>query len=159
VVRTRRKEYPNYINIFITVFFATWYLSAEWLPLGAHNSGLANFLLSQELRLILLALMSMVRYYEQILRWALGEQAQVPLHPCGDFAFGLLVWQGWIRSWGSSRAEQKSPGVENFRQTTFWQKCPALFPGAGKEFMPSLNEGSFLLMPTSMPHTGISHEP
>jgi Cu(I)/Ag(I) efflux system membrane protein CusA/SilA len=25
----------------------------------------------------------------------------------------------------------------------------------GKEFMPSLNEGSFLLMPTSMPHTGI----
>lgn len=25
----------------------------------------------------------------------------------------------------------------------------------GQEFMPSLNEGSFLLMPTSMPHTGI----
>jgi Cu(I)/Ag(I) efflux system membrane protein CusA/SilA len=25
----------------------------------------------------------------------------------------------------------------------------------GEEFMPSLNEGSFLLMPTSMPHTGI----
>ena len=26
----------------------------------------------------------------------------------------------------------------------------------GKEFMPSLNEGSFLLMPTSMPHSGIA---
>jgi Cu(I)/Ag(I) efflux system membrane protein CusA/SilA len=26
----------------------------------------------------------------------------------------------------------------------------------GKEFMPSLNEGSFLLMPTSMPHAGIA---
>lgn len=26
----------------------------------------------------------------------------------------------------------------------------------GEEFMPSLNEGSFLLMPTSMPHTGIA---
>ena len=25
----------------------------------------------------------------------------------------------------------------------------------GQEFMPSLNEGSFLLMPTSMPHSGI----
>lgn len=25
----------------------------------------------------------------------------------------------------------------------------------GKEFMPSLNEGSFLLMPTSMPHSGV----
>src|SRR5690606_29957465 len=28
------------------------------------------------------------------------------------------------------------------------------FPGVGKEFMPSLNEGSFLLMPTAMPHAG-----
>src|SRR5690606_39223091 len=25
----------------------------------------------------------------------------------------------------------------------------------GKEFMPSLNEGSFLLMPTSLPHAGV----
>jgi Cu(I)/Ag(I) efflux system membrane protein CusA/SilA len=31
---------------------------------------------------------------------------------------------------------------------TIWQTT-------GKEFMPSLNEGSFLLMPTSMPHAGI----
>ena len=31
---------------------------------------------------------------------------------------------------------------------TIWQST-------GKEFMPSLNEGSFLLMPTSMPHAGI----
>jgi Cu(I)/Ag(I) efflux system membrane protein CusA/SilA len=30
-----------------------------------------------------------------------------------------------------------------------------IWRGMGQEFMPSLNEGSFLLMPTSMPHTGI----
>ena len=30
------------------------------------------------------------------------------------------------------------------------------FPGIGKEFMPSLGEGAFLLMPTSMPHAGIA---
>ena len=30
-----------------------------------------------------------------------------------------------------------------------------IWRGTGEEFMPSLNEGSFLLMPTSMPHTGI----
>jgi Cu(I)/Ag(I) efflux system membrane protein CusA/SilA len=29
-----------------------------------------------------------------------------------------------------------------------------IFNNTGKEFMPSLNEGSFLLMPTSMPHSG-----
>nr|WP_299035512.1 efflux RND transporter permease subunit [uncultured Tenacibaculum sp.] len=30
-----------------------------------------------------------------------------------------------------------------------------IFKNTGKEFMPSLNEGSFLLMPTSMPHSGV----
>ena len=31
----------------------------------------------------------------------------------------------------------------------------SIMKNTGKEFMPSLNEGSFLLMPTSMPHAGI----
>ncbi|RUO36840.1 acriflavine resistance protein B [Aliidiomarina shirensis] len=31
----------------------------------------------------------------------------------------------------------------------------AIFPGLGREFMPSLDEGSFLLMPTTMPHASI----
>jgi Cu(I)/Ag(I) efflux system membrane protein CusA/SilA len=31
----------------------------------------------------------------------------------------------------------------------------AVFKNTGEEFMPSLNEGSFLLMPTSMPHSGM----
>ena len=30
-----------------------------------------------------------------------------------------------------------------------------VFSNTGKEFMPSLNEGSFLLMPSTMPHTGV----
>ncbi|WP_378178791.1 efflux RND transporter permease subunit [Aquimarina sp. SS2-1] len=30
-----------------------------------------------------------------------------------------------------------------------------IFQNTGKEFMPSLNEGSFLLMPTSLPHSGV----
>ena len=32
----------------------------------------------------------------------------------------------------------------------------SIWSNTGKEFMPSLNEGSFLLMPTSMPHSGIA---
>ncbi len=31
----------------------------------------------------------------------------------------------------------------------------SIMKNTGKEFMPSLNEGSFLLMPTSMPHSGV----
>ncbi|MDL5514076.1 efflux RND transporter permease subunit [Arenibacter sp. M-2] len=31
----------------------------------------------------------------------------------------------------------------------------SIMKNTGKEFMPSLNEGSFLLMPTSMPHAGV----
>jgi Cu(I)/Ag(I) efflux system membrane protein CusA/SilA len=31
-----------------------------------------------------------------------------------------------------------------------------IMKNTGKEFMPSLNEGSFLLMPTSMPHAGVT---
>ena len=31
----------------------------------------------------------------------------------------------------------------------------AIMPGLGREFMPSLDEGSFLLMPTTMPHASI----
>jgi len=31
-----------------------------------------------------------------------------------------------------------------------------VFNNTGQEFMPSLNEGSFLLMPTSMPHSGVA---
>ena len=71
----KRKEFPNYINIAITVLFATWYLSIEWLPLGAHNSEFVNFLfVAGIVTVILLALMSMVHFYENILRWALENK-------------------------------------------------------------------------------------
>ena len=116
-----RKEYANYINIFITVLFATWYLSIEWLPLGAHNSELINFFfVAGVVTVILLALMTMVFFYENILRWALRNKWKFLFIPAITLVSGVIIWKGM-----------------------------------GKEFMPSLNEGSFLLMPTSMPHSSI----
>jgi Cu(I)/Ag(I) efflux system membrane protein CusA/SilA len=41
------------------------------------------------------------------------------------------------------------------RQTWLWSKLSHAFPGLGKEFMPDLDEGSFLFMPTTMPHASI----
>lgn len=41
------------------------------------------------------------------------------------------------------------------KTTRVYQNLNIILPGIGKEFMPSLDEGSFLLMPTTMPHSGI----
>ena len=64
-----RKEFPNYINIAITVLVATYYLSIEWLPLGAHNGTIVNYLfVAGIVTVILLGLMSMVHFYARKLR-------------------------------------------------------------------------------------------
>src|SRR5664279_3919792 len=89
----KRKEFPNYINIAITVLFATWYLSIEWLPLGAHNSEVVNFLFVVGIvSVILLALMTMVHFYENILRWALQNKWKFLMIPAFTLLFGMLAW-------------------------------------------------------------------
>ncbi len=152
----KHKEFPNYINIFITVLFATWYLSIEWLPLGAQNSEFANFLfVAGIVTVILVALMSMVHFYEEILRWALQNKWKFLMIPAFTLLFGLLAWQGVNKIFGFIPKGAEKVGWKSFRQTTAWKSAVKAFPGTGKEFMPSLNEGSFLLMPTSMPHSSI----
>jgi copper/silver efflux system protein len=152
----KRKEFPDYINIFVTVLFATWYLSIEWLPLGAHNSYLVNFLfVSGIVSAILLALMTMVHFYENILRWALLNKWKFLLIPAFTLLFGILAWQGVNKIFGFIATGAEKAGWKSFRKNIVWQGAIKTFPGTGKEFMPSLNEGSFLLMPTSMPHSSI----
>ena len=152
----RRKEFPNYINIAVTVLFATWYLSREWLPLGANNSEFINFLfVAGIVSFILLALMSMVHFYENILNWALQNKWKFLMIPAFTLIFGLLVWMGFDRVFGFVAYGFEKAGWKKYRQTTLWQGAIKTFPGTGKEFMPALNEGSFLLMPTSMPHSSI----
>jgi Cu(I)/Ag(I) efflux system membrane protein CusA/SilA len=152
----KRKEYPNYINIIITVLFATWYLSVEWLPLGAHKSQFANFFfVTGIVTVILVGLMSMVHFYENILRWALLNKWKFLMIPAVTLFFGLLAWQGFDKVFGVVATCAEKLGWKNFRQTSAWQSSVRTFAGIGKEFMPSLNEGSFLLMPTSMPHSSI----
>ena len=151
-----RKEFPNYINIAITVLVAAWFLTIEWLPLGAHNSTFVNYLfVGGIIAVILAALMSMVHFYEEIMRWALENKWKFLMIPAATLIFGLLAWQGFDKTFGVVASGAEKVGWKNVRQTAMWQKPEKLFPGTGKEFMPSLNEGSFLLMPTSMPHSGI----
>ncbi len=151
-----RKEFPNYINIATTVLVAAWYLTIEWLPLGAHNSTLTNFIfVAGIIAVILAALMSLVHFYEKIMRWALEHKWRFLIIPAVTLLFGLLAWQGFDKTFGIIASGAEKVGWKNFKQTAMWEGPSGLFPGTGKEFMPSLNEGSFLLMPTSMPHSSI----
>jgi Cu(I)/Ag(I) efflux system membrane protein CusA/SilA len=68
--------------------------------------------------------------------------------------FGILIWLGFPKLFGFVADGGEEVGIE-LRTTKIWSGMAHAFPGLGKEFMPTLNEGSFLLMPTSMPHVGI----
>jgi Cu(I)/Ag(I) efflux system membrane protein CusA/SilA len=152
----KRQEFPNYINIAITVLVAVYYLTIEWLPLGAHNSTLINFIFVVGIvAVILSALMLMVHFYEQILRWCLVNKWKFLMLPFFTVFFGILIWLGFEKIFGFTAIGFEKAGWKSFRQTSIWQGAVKTFPGIGKEFMPSLNEGSFLLMPTSMPHSSI----
>jgi len=151
-----RKNYPEKINIGITVLFALWYLAGEWLPLGAHNSVFLNFVfVAVTVAIILTLMLLLIHYYETIIRWALINKWKFLMLPLFTLIFGLLVWQGFDRIFGFVARGFESAGWKEFRKTNLWINASGIFPGTGKEFMPSLNEGSFLLMPTSMPHAGI----
>ncbi|MBN1144593.1 MAG: efflux RND transporter permease subunit [Bacteroidales bacterium] len=152
----KREAYPNYINIAITVLVALYYLAVEWLPLGAHNSTFVNFLFIAGIMAAILAVMILlVNFYEPILRWGLQNKWKFMLIPLFTLIFGMLAWLGFGNMFGFVAGGFESLGWKSIRQTALWQASENAFPGTGKEFMPSLNEGSFLLMPTSMPHTGI----
>ena len=152
----KRKEFSNRITIAITVLVAVYYLSMEWLPLGAHNSLFINFLFVVGIvAFILVGLIAMVHYYEPIIRWGLANKGKFLLLPAFTLLFGILVWQGFDTAFGFVANSFEKFGWKTFRQTVIWQSSSKTFPGTGKEFMPSLNEGSYLLMPTSMPHSSI----
>lgn len=150
------EKIANYINVALTLFVALYYLTVEWLPLGTQQSTGLNFVFVLcAIGSILGILWILVIYYEQILRWALNHRWTFMSIPIITMAFGMLVWLGVDKSFGFVAKGFETVGWKSFRETALWQKSTATFPGIGQEFMPSLNEGSFLLMPTSMPHTGI----
>lgn len=144
----RRKEMPNYINIGITVLVAVWYLTIEWLPLGASNNNLINFIfVGLMIAIVLGILLSIVHFYVPILHWALKNKWTFMALPLFTILFGALAWQGANKIFGFM--------PDAVTSTKTFQSFSHTFPGAGNEFMPALDEGSFLLMPTSMPHSGI----
>lgn len=149
------KWVPNYINIGIMVLIASFFLTTKWMPLGHQNWIIINYLFVLSLLLMVLgALMSVVYFYEPILKWCLVNKGKFLLLPVITIVLGVMSWIGFNSTFGFI-----AKGIDvlnwNVRTTSVWSGLSHTFPGVGKEFMPSLNEGSFLLMPTSMPHAGV----
>lgn len=151
-----KEHYPNYINIGITLLTAVYLLSSEWLPLGPQNGILLNMLFVAGIVAVILALLwSLVIHYERILRWCLIHRWKFMSIPILTLLFGLVIWMGFDKTFGLVAKGFEKAGWSTIRKTNFWSAASNEFPGIGKEFMPSLDEGSYLLMPTSMPHSGV----
>ena len=152
---TKVNKYSNYINIGITLLVATFFLAEEWLPLGPQNSIVINYIFVLVLLgFILGALLTIVHFYEPILHWCLNNKGKFMLIPLFTLMLGLFIWIGFDSSFGFASKTLKKIGWD-IKETKVWVSLSKTFPGIGSEFMPSLNEGSFLLMPTAMPHSGV----
>ncbi len=154
--RWENQRIPFFINIGIAIAAVLYLLTVEWLPMGTQVSVTGNLLFVVLIIVLILGLLwSLVIYYEQILRWCLDNRWKFMVLPIATVLFGGVIWMGFDKTFGVVAKGFETVGWKSFRETGFWSAASDRFPGLGQEFMPSLNEGSFLLMPTSMPHTGI----
>ncbi|MCB0305947.1 MAG: efflux RND transporter permease subunit [Calditrichaeota bacterium] len=142
-----RQQRVKLINGFWVIFLGIL-LAEHWLPLGPERGLLLNLLF---VLLVICGLLFtfwvFIRYYGRILHQVLDHKV-IFLSFTGLVVFwGLLVWLGFSAFFGwLPRAVQTFGPVSSLAHQ---------FPGLGKEFMPPLDEGAFLYMPTTMPHASI----
>ena len=67
--------------------------------------------------------------------------------PMSILLFGGMTWLGFDSFFGWL--------PDMIRTSRIVSSIAHRFPGLGKEFMPPLDEGSYLYMPTTMPHASI----
>lgn len=144
---SRRKRAGEMLNYLLALVVAGM-LAAHWRPLGWGRHYILNLLFVLILLGgILLLFRMLMRWYEPMLRWCLANRKKFLAVPAALVLLGGFVWLGFDSFFGFL--------PDAARRTRPYSALRHAFPGMGREFMPSLDEGSFLYMPTTMPHASI----
>ncbi|MCE7056042.1 efflux RND transporter permease subunit [Algoriphagus sp. AGSA1] len=146
----------NRLEIILVIAGVIWLLASYWLPLGPGKSLLTNVIFVGILVSVILGAFSALEiFYKRILIWCLDHKAAFLTIPTILILLGGTIWMGFTKIFAFIPAVTHVVGW-NIESGKFWSNLDHMFPGMQKEFMPSLDEGSFLLMPTAMPHSGIA---
>ncbi len=145
---TNLKKYVSWTENTIAIVTVIILLTADWMPLGVERSGVTNLLFVSMTIIGLLGIfMVFDRIYKPVLRWSLKNKAKALLMPALVVLFGFTTWLGFDRVFDFlPDSVRTSKPVSNMAHA---------MPGFGSEFMPPFDEGSFLYMPTTMPHASI----
>ncbi|TVQ09815.1 MAG: efflux RND transporter permease subunit, partial [Balneolaceae bacterium] len=152
------KEYRDWaptVNNVIIILAVAWLLAGNWLPLGPGNAVILSLIFILVMIGILFGLFWLyMTWYREILGWVLRNKLLFLSAPVLIFLIGMMAWRGFDSTFRPVSYGLGAVGIE-IRDTGFWSAMDSRFPGLGQEFMPTLDEGSFLLMPTTMPHAGV----
>lgn len=148
-------KWSNKINTIIILLTVVYFLTKTWMPLGIQNIFLTNYLFVIFIvSSILGSLLAIVHFYPILLSWCLNNKKQFFILPILILILGIISWQGFHNLFGFV-AFSTNLIDQDIKKTKVWKYMCEKFPGIGNEFMPSLDEGSYLLMPTTMAHSGI----
>ena len=125
-----------------------WFLALHWLPLGPQAGEVKNFFAVFLPIAMLLSFFIIWQYsYTYVLRLVLNFKAVFLTLVIIIVTFGYSTWIGF--------SQMFSWVPDNWQNTETFIAISEKMPGFQKEFMPALDEGSFLYMPTTMTHASI----
>jgi Cu(I)/Ag(I) efflux system membrane protein CusA/SilA len=157
-LRRRGVPVPRHLALVLAGLLVAITLTRNWMPLGLGRHFFVNFVM---VALMLGGLLGFFRLflglYPRLLGWCLDNRRAFMALPVAVLFTGALVWFGFDGIFGFVPTGLGRLGVDerSVRTSAVWSGPAHAFPGIGREFMPSLDEGAFLWMPTTMPHASI----